>query len=143
MTTSIREQIQVAAAALVGGEWGVPAPQDEQDLPFTSLDDGTDTVIESDYETTRLEMSVVVARAALATSNNRAAMHAQSNELYAQLVKELTGPDVDETLDGLADGIDFLGGGTLEEVGKFVFAIVNFKIRYHHITGDPYTIEEE
>jgi len=47
----------------------------------------------------------------------------------------------DETFGGLADNIEYIAGGIETEVGKFVFAEAQFAVRYHHVRGDPFTID--
>ena len=42
MPTPIREQLLAAITTAVGGEYGIPAPEDERDLPVTIVQDGTD-----------------------------------------------------------------------------------------------------
>jgi len=39
MPTPIREQLLAAITTAVGGEYGIPAPEDERDLPVTIVQD--------------------------------------------------------------------------------------------------------
>ena len=138
MPTSIREQVLVAITAAVDGEYGVPAPESERDLPLTIVQDGTDAVLATVYGDTNVEMPLVVARAAVATSSNGDSMRAQANDLLASVITDMF---ADETFGGLADGIEYNAGGIQAEVGKFVFVEAQFTVRYHFTRGDPYTSE--
>jgi hypothetical protein len=139
MTDSVREQIQSNAQAAVGGQWGLAAIRDDSDLPFTSLDDGTDSVSSDEYGRTDLAMAVAVTRVEKSTSSDLEELRIHGNRILAEIQAEMF---ADETLGGVADGVDYAGGGTSANVGKYVFALANFNIRYHHVRGDPYTIEE-
>jgi hypothetical protein len=48
----------------------------------------------------------------------------------------------DETFGGLADGVDYTGGSINVELGNLVFAEAQLQVRFHHVRGDPYTIDE-
>lgn len=137
MALSIREQILAAITTVVDGEYGVPAPVDERDLPQTVVDDGQDAIT-AEYDISRIEMPVVIARAAQAVSGDRSALRAQANAIYAAIVEEMA---ADETFGGLADEAELTGGLIIAEVGKFVEAQTVFTVRFHHLRGDPYTIE--
>lgn len=136
MPVSIREQILAAITTAVGGEYGVPAPETERDLPITIVQDGTDTAIDDVYGQTNIEMFVAIADARPATTRDRDAIRTQANDLLAGIVQTM---HVDETFGGLADGISYNGGGIQTELGKFVFAEAQFTVRFHHDRGDPYT----
>ena len=137
MALSIREQILDAITTVVGGKYGVPAPVDERDLPQTVVDDGQDT-ISAEYDTSRIETPVVIARAEKATGSTNEELRTQANAIYASIIQEV---GADETFSGLADEAEPTGGLIIAEVGKFVEAQVVFTIRFHHLRGDPYTIE--
>ena len=139
MPTAIREQLLGAITSDVGGEYGVPAPETEQELPITIVQDGPDGAADDVYNQTNVEMPVVVARAEVAADRDRDAMRAQANELLASIITTVF---ADETFGGLADGVEYTGGGIQTEVGKFVFAEAQFTVRYHHVRGDPYTQDE-
>ena len=137
---SVREQVLAAMTSAVGGEYGTPAPEDERDLPITIVqENGLDQASDDEYGYTNVVIPVSVGSAAVATSNNRALMRAQANELLASLVSTVF---ADAPLGALADGIQYTGGGIQTEVGKFVFAEAQFSVRYHTVRGDPYTIDE-
>lgn len=136
MPTSIREQLLVKITAAVGGEFFVPTPIDERNLPVTVVVDQPDAADDQVYGFHALAMPVVIARIAETTSTDGAELRAQANALLAALIQEMY---VNETFDGLADGLDYAGGGIQTEVGKFLFAEATFSVRYHHQHGDPYT----
>jgi len=138
--TSIREQLLSAITTAVGGEYGIPAPEDERDLPVTIVEDQPEQASDDQYNLSGILMPVVVARAAQAADNDRDAMRAQANELLASIKSEMF---ADESFGNLADGVQYTGGGIQTEVGRFVFAEAQFTVRYHTVRGDPYTIDED
>ena len=140
MPTSIREQLLSAITTAVGGEYGIPAPEDERDLPVTIVEDQPEQASDDQYNLSNILMPVVVARAAQAADNDRDAMRAQANELLASIKSEMF---ADESFGNLADGVQYTGGGIQTEVGRFVFAEAQFTVRYHTVRGDPYTIDED
>jgi len=130
---SIREQLIAAILTATGGEYGVPAPEDERDLPVTLVQDGTDTA-STNYDYTACSMPITVARAELAVGTDRDALRAQAHAALAALIAAM---HADETFGGLAVGVDYTGGGIQTEVGKFVFAEASFTVRYQHLRGQP------
>jgi hypothetical protein len=138
MAVAIREQLLSAITATVGGEYGIPAPEDERDLPVTIVEDGPDVGTAENYNYTSIELPVAVATAEQATSTDRDVMRAQANALLAGIITQMF---ADETFGALADGIEYAGGGIQTEVGKFVFAEAQFTVKYHYVRGDPYTID--
>lgn len=136
--TAIREQVLAAITTAVDGEYGLPAPEDERDLPVTIVEDQPDESADDVYGTSNVRMPVVVASAAAVVSNDRDAMRAQANALLASIITDMY---ADETFGGLADGVEYTTGGIQTEIGKFVFAEAQFLVRYHHLRGDPETIE--
>ena len=135
--TAIREQLVAAILTATGGAYGLPSPEDERDLPVTLVQDGTDSATNS-YDTTSLTMPLNVARAELAVGTDTDVLRAQA---HAALAKLITDMHADETFGGLADGVDYTGGGIQIEVGKFVFAEGTFSVRYHHLRGQPSVLE--
>ena len=138
MPTSIREQLLAAITTTVSGEYGIPAPEDERDLPVTIVQDGQDEAETTTYNQTNVTMPVAIATAAAATSSDKDVMRAQANALLAGIITTMF---ADETFGDLADGIEYTGGGIQTEVGKFVFAEAQFTVRYHYLRGDPFTID--
>ena len=136
---SIRELLLDEITTAVSGEYGIPAPEDERDLPVTIVQDGPDSATTDVYGQTNVVSTVAVASAAAATTTDRDLMRAQANELLAQIITDMF---ADETFDGNADGVEYTGGGIQTEVGKFVFAEAQFAVRWHHQRGDPFTIDE-
>ena len=130
---SIREQLIAAILVATGGDYGVPAPEDERDLPVTIVQDGSDSATQS-YDYTLCSMPMNVARAELASGNNRDALRIQAHAALSSLI---TAMHTDETFGGLAVGVDYTGGGIQTEVGKFVFAEASFTVRYQHLRGQP------
>ena len=130
---SIREQLIAAILTATGGEYGVPAPEDERDLPVTIVQDGTDTA-STNYDVTACSMPITVARAELAVGTDRNALRAQAHAALAALIAAM---HTDETFGALALGVDYTGGGIQTEVGKFVFAEASFTVRYQHLRGQP------
>lgn len=138
MPTAIREQILAAITTAVSGEYGIPAPESERDLPVTIVQDGQDEAETTTYNQTNVLMPVAIASAAAATSHDKDTMRAQANALLAGIITTMF---ADETFGDLADGIEYTGGGIQTEVGKFVFAEAQFTVRYHFVRGDPFTID--
>lgn len=138
MPTAIREQILAAITTAVSGEYGIPAPESERDLPVTIVQDGQDEAETTTYNQTNVLMPVAIASAAAATSHDKDTMRAQANALLASIITTMF---ADETFGDLADGIEYTGGGIQTEVGKFVFAEAQFTVRYHFVRGDPFTID--
>jgi hypothetical protein len=104
------------------------------------VEEGEDAAENDQYGITNIEMPVAIAKAAAAAPQaSRALLRAQANELLAQIITAMFS---DETFTGLADGVQYTGGGILTEIGKLVFAEAQFTVRYHHVRGDPYTIDE-
>ena len=145
MQTHIREQLLAAITTAVGGEYGIPAPEDERDLPVTIVQDGTDEAGAqygiSDWIT---PVAVATAQAAVDTSaltptSARAALRAQAHDMLAALHQAL---NADATFGGLADGFDEAGQGIQTEIGKFVFAELQIRVRWHHVRGNPYLIDD-
>jgi hypothetical protein len=129
----VREQILSAITTLVGGEYGVPAPESERDLPITIVQDTPDERADDTYHHTRLLMPVAIAKAVEATSRDPDAMRSQAHDLLSDIIATMF---ADETFGALADGLEYSGGGIQTEVGKFVFAEAQFVVRYHHVRGD-------
>ena len=130
---SIREQLIAAILTATGGEYGVPAPEDERDLPVTIVQDSADTA-STNYDVTACSMPITVARAELAVGTDRNALRAQAHAALAALIAAM---HTDETFGALALGVDYTGGGIQTEVGKFVFAEASFTVRYQHLRGQP------
>jgi hypothetical protein len=138
MSAPIREKILDAITRRVRGEYGIPAPEDERDLPVTIVQDGADTV-QTHYGVEHCIMPLAIASAEQAIGETRAKLRAQANNLLAKMIQTV---QADDTLGGLADGIDYAGGGIQTEAGKFVFAEAQFRVRYHFVRGNPYQIDE-
>lgn len=145
MPTAIREQLLAAITATVGGEYSIPAPEDERDLPVTIVQDGTDEVSaqygRSDWVT---PVAIATAQQAvetdeLSSTEARAALRAQAHEMLAALHSAL---NADPTFGGLADGFDEAGQGIQTEIGKFVFAELQIRVRWHHVRGNPFLIDD-
>jgi len=145
MPSPIREQLLAAITTAVAGEYSIPAPEDERDLPVTIVQDGTDeatvTYNSAGWVT---PVAVATAQAAIDTSAMtptaaRAALRAQAHQALADLVDAV---HVDQTFGELADGFDLAGQGIQTEIGKFVFAELQLRVRWHHVRGNPYLINE-
>jgi len=143
---SIREQLLGAITTAVGGEYGVPAPDDERDLPITIVQDGEEVASPDQYGYTNYEIPLVIAKAVAAPaategqsrSEYQDAMRAQCHTMLAGIQ---TAVFADDTFGGLADGADYTGGSIATEVGKLCFAEAQFTVRYHTVRGDPFTID--
>lgn len=138
MPVSVREQLLDAIITAVGGVYDVSAPDDERDLPLTVIADDIDSPRDGSYGEHALTLPVTIGRADKSTSTDRDVMRAEAGELLANVIQEMY---ADETFGGLAEGVDFEGGGIETQVGKFVFAEARFEVRYHFQRGDPYTID--
>jgi len=137
--TSVREQVIAAIITATGGEYGVPAPESERDLPITIVEDGLEEASTDAYGYTNVLMPVAIGKAEAATSSEKDTMRQQANELLAGIITTMF---TDETFGGLADGVEYNSGSIATEVGKFCFAEAQFTVRYHTVRGDPYTIDE-
>lgn len=133
MTDSVRERLVNAILTATGGQYGIPAPEDERDLPVTIVQEGDDTA-STNYDYTACVMPINVARAEVAASSNRDAMRLQG---HAALAAIITAMHADETFGGLAQGVDYTGGGINAEAGKLIFAEAAFRVRYQHLRGQP------
>lgn len=131
MATVIREQLISAIIAAVGGEYGIPPPEDERDVPVTIVQDGADEVTIT-FDTTNAVMPVNVARAEAASSTNRDTMRAHAHQMLGDLVAAM---HADETFGGLARGVEYTGGGIAMGAGPLVFAEAAFRVRYSHARG--------
>jgi hypothetical protein len=134
----IREMLLRRITAAVDGLYRVPAPDDERDLPVTIVQDAADEV-DTAYGMHRIAMPVSIARAQAALDTDASALRTQAHEALAGIVREVY---ADETFRGLADGVDYVGGGIQTELGKFVFAEASFRVRYHHARGNPFVLDE-
>lgn len=140
MTTPIREQLLAAITARVQGEYGIPAPEDERDLPVTIVQDESDEALENRYGLTRLAMPVAIGRAEVVESGaTRDELRAQANDMLAAIIVAM---HTDDSFDGLAEGVEYLGGG-IQTDARFVFCEASFRIRYHHARGNPYSLEPD
>ena len=133
MTTSIRERLLAAILTATGGEYGLPAPEDERDLPVTIVQDGTDSA-SANYDATECAMPLSIGRAEAATATSRDALRQQAHTALASL---LTAMHADETFGGLAARVDYTGGGIQIEAGRLVFAEASFTVTYRHARGQP------
>jgi len=133
---SIREQLLDAITTAVGGEYGVPAPESERDLPICIVQEGEDVASPNEYGYDTIEMTVAVAKAAVATDTDKSVMRAQANELLATIHADMF---TDESFGGIADGVEYIGGGIQTELAKICFAEAQFLVRYQTERGDPYT----
>lgn len=140
MPTSIRERLLSAITTAVGGEYGVPAPELDRDLPICIVQDGEETSSPDQYDSDVIELPIAVAKAAVATSTDKSAMREQANELLASIRAAMF---ADETFGNLADGVEYTGGGIQTELAKICFAEAQFTVRYHTVRGDPYTITND
>ena len=133
----IREQMLAALTSAVSGTYAVDAPVSEREVPITVLLDGEDEAL-ADYDCIRNNTPVSIARVELAGSADKTEQRKQANRIMASIVKDVA---ANETLGGLADGIDYNGGGISVDVGKFVFGEASFTVRWRHLRGDPYLNE--
>jgi len=142
--TSIREQLLDAITTAVGGEYGVPAPDDERDLPITIVQDGTETVSRDDYGFYTADLDLVIAKAENSPAQTpgqsrtefQAAMRAKCHEMLAEIQVEMF---ADETFGGLASGMEYVGGSIATEVGRLCLVEAQFTVRYQVVRGDPYS----
>ncbi len=91
------------------------------------------------YDTTFVQTPIEVGRMAKATSTDLATMRAEANQLLADLQTEAA--TAATTLDDLLDGIDD-AGGDIGVDSKFIYAVAELTVHWHHVRGDPYTIDE-
>lgn len=139
----IREQILAALTAAVSGTYAVDAPVSEREVPITVLLDGEDEAL-ADYDCIRNSTPVSIARVELACSTDKTEQRQQAHRIMAAIIQEVA---ADETLGGLAEGIDYNGGSISVDVGKFVFGECAFTVRWNHLRGNPfandYTLEND
>jgi len=137
MSTSVREQLIAKILTATSGKYGLEVPEDERDLPMTLVSDEQDEAAAS-YDYTSIVMPVNVGRVEVSASTDRNAMRKQAHIALAQIITQM---HADETFDGLATGVDYMGGGIFAEAGKLVFATALFRVRYRHLRGQPDTID--
>lgn len=137
MTAPVRELLIDAILAATAGRYGLEVPEDERDLPLTLVSDEQDDATAS-YDHTNLVMPVNVGRVEIAISPDRNVMRQQAHAALAQIITQM---HADETFGGLAQGVDYQGGGIFAETGKLVFATALFQVRYRHLRGQPHAID--
>ncbi len=137
MPTSIREQLLAAITTAVSGEYDLPLPVDETELPWTAVKDVQEEATDDDYGHTTIVMEVVIGRGAAAADRDRSALRAQGNELLASVIKDMA---ADETFGGLAEKSSYAGGVVQAELGAMCLVAATFNITYSTVRGDPYTI---
>jgi hypothetical protein len=130
---AVRETLLANIITAVGGEYGLPTPEDDRDLPVTIVQDTADEA-SANYDATLCVMPVNVARAEAATSTDRDTMRQQGHAALQSIIAAMY---ADETFSGYAVGIDYTGGGIQAELGKIVFAEAAFRVRYQHLRGQP------
>jgi hypothetical protein len=138
-TLPIREQILQALATRTGASRQLAA-YDPRDLPITILVDGEETAAEGLYGMTNVTMPVTFARAIPLTGVKADAWHTAAQKALADLIEEIYTGD-DDTLGGLADGIDYAGGQAeiLTDGGNGAAVQVSANVRYAFVHGNPYS----
>ena len=131
--TAVRELLISSILTAVSGKYGLEVPEDERDLPLTMVSDEQDEATTS-YDYTSLTMPINIGRVEIAAGNDRDVMRKQAHAALAQIITQM---HADETFDGLAQGVDYMGGGIFAEAGKLVFATALFRVRYRHLRGQP------
>jgi hypothetical protein len=137
MPTPIREQILSAISTAVDGEYDLPLPVDEQELPWCSVKEGEETASDDEYGNTTIEMEVVVGRGALAANSDREELRKQGSYLLAGVIADMY---ADETFTGLVERTSYSGGFAQAELGKMCLVAATFSVRYTTVRGDPYNI---
>lgn len=132
---SIKEQLITAITAAVGGTASTPSPDDELDLPQTSVSDAGEEAERDIYGYTTVKMTVEISTAQRAVSSDPEEMRSQCNEMLAQLITTMF---ADETFGGLADDLFYTAGGISTEARVFSFALARFTVVYHFVHGNPY-----
>lgn len=138
MAISIREQLLEAITTAVGGEYGIPPPSNEREMPVTIVKDIAEGAEDTEYGFSNITTQVAIGSAASATDIDRDTMRAQANDLLAAIYSAMYD---DETFGGLADRVEYSGGIINTELGRFVFAEGQFLVHWHHVRGDPFTID--
>lgn len=133
MTDSVRERLIAAILTATGGKYALESPMDVSELPVTVVQDGNDSA-ETNYDFTRCVMPVSVARAEQASSPVSDVQRLQAHAALQNLIELM---HADETFGGLAQGIDYVGGGIQIDAGKLIFAEATFQVRYQHLRGQP------
>lgn len=132
MAELIRERLIAAIVTATGGTYGIPAPEDERDLPITIVQDGDCTAADS-FDTTNCSMPLNVARAELAGLADRVAMRKQAHIALKSLLNAMY---ADQTFGGLATGITYTGCG-IQIDARMVTAEAAFIVHYRHARGQP------
>lgn len=133
MTACVREQLITAIIAATSGSYGVSVPEDPRDLPLTVVQDSPDTAT-ANYDYTACSMPISVGRAEATEDMSRNQLRIRAHELLAWII---TAMHADESFGGLAQGIDYQGGGIQAEAGQYIFAEASFIVRYQHLRGNP------
>lgn len=133
MTDSVRERLVAAILTAVNGRYALESPMDLSELPVTVVQDGTDDA-SANYDFTRCVMPISVARAEQAASPVSEVQRKQAHAALQDLIELM---HADETFGGLAQGVDYVGGGIQIDAGKLIFAEATFQVRYQHLRGQP------
>ena len=128
-----RETLINAIMSAVGGQYGLPSPEDARDLPITIVQDSPDDA-SPNYDATVCVMPINIGRAEAATNSNRDAMRQQAHAALQKIIKDV---HAGGTFSGLADLVEYIGGGIEAEAGTMVFAEARFLVRYKHLRGQP------
>ncbi len=128
-----RETLINKILTAVGGQYGLPSPEDARDMPVTIVQDGADEA-KPGYDATQCVMPLNIGRAEAAASSNRDAMRQQAHAALQKIIKDV---HAGGTFDGYADQVDYIGGGIEAEAGTMVFAEARFEVRYSHLRGHP------
>ena len=148
MSLPIREQILQALATRVSAARGLEGfdvrdARESVDGTITVLVDQPDTAENTNYGTTHISMPVTIGRVRYLDTNKGDEWHTQGSTLQADLSLQAFGGD--DTLGGLADGMDYTGGqvDVITDGSRGIAAQINITVRYHHVRGNPYLIDEE
>lgn len=139
MTDSVRERLLAAIVTASGGEYGEYIAVDDE-LPLTVVADGDDAATTSQYGITSCVMPVTLARAekainGSATSADKAARRTQAHAALAGLIRTMF---LDATFGGLAEKLDYTGGGIQTEGAGGVLSVqAYFSVTYQHLAGNP------
>lgn len=138
MALPIRERVLQALAARLNAVRGLEQ-YDERDLPLTVIVEGEENADDGDYDLVRVTLPVTIARVSKFLGAKDDEWHQQANADFAALIKEVyTGG---EDLGGLAQGIDYTGGGidVVSDGARGTMVQAFFNIRYAFTHGDPFS----
>lgn len=134
---TIREQVIQALEIKIGAQRGVDS-YDERDFPLTVLFEGPEDAAQGTHRRTTASMTVRLEHAEEGVGECKKAWLSQGNAVLGRIILAATGGE--NTLDGLAQDIEYTGGGVAipEDGTNIVTAFADLRVTYRFKSGNPY-----